>query len=92
MNIHESCLALIRVVSRFQRTLNRMCVQRIENANETRIRRTNTRASVYFQYFPAKQYVLLGAQKTSFWCVSFEIEPNITQFKAIESYEWKGKY
>ena len=47
MNIHESCLALIRVDSRFQRTLNRTCVQRMENAHETRIRRTNTRASVY---------------------------------------------
>ena len=45
MNIHESCLALIRVDSGFQRTLNRMCVQRIENAHETR--RTNTQASVY---------------------------------------------
>ena len=47
MNSHESCLALIRVDSRFQRTLNRTCVQRIENAHETRIRRTNTRASMY---------------------------------------------
>ena len=47
MNIHESCLALIRVDSRFQRALNRTCVQRIENAHETRIGRTNTRASVY---------------------------------------------
>ena len=30
MNIHESCLALKRVDSRFQRTLSRTCVQRIE--------------------------------------------------------------
>ena len=47
MNIHESCLASIRVDSGFQRTLNRMCVQRIENALETGIRRTNTQASEY---------------------------------------------
>ena len=47
MNTHESCLALRRVDLRFQRTLNRTCVQRIENAHETRIRRTNTQASVY---------------------------------------------
>ena len=46
MNIHESCVALIRVELRLQHTLNRTCVQRIENAHETRIRKTNTRASV----------------------------------------------
>ena len=42
MNIHDLGLHL-----RFQRTLNRTCVQRIENAHETRFRCTNTRASVY---------------------------------------------
>ena len=31
-----------------KRTLNCTCVQRIENAHETQIRRTNTRASVYW--------------------------------------------
>ena len=44
---HDLASALIRVDSRFQRTLNRTCVQRIENAHETRICSTNTRASVY---------------------------------------------
>ena len=47
MNIHDLAFALIRVDLRFQRTLNRTCVQRIENAHETRIRSTNTWASVY---------------------------------------------
>ena len=42
MNIHDLVLR-----SRFQRTLNRTCVQCIENAHETRIRSTNARASVY---------------------------------------------
>ena len=46
MNIHESRIASIRVDSRLQRNLNRTCVQRIENAHETRKRSrpTNTRA------------------------------------------------
>ena len=46
LNIHESCLALIRVDSRFQRNLNCMCVQRIGNAHKTRIRSTNMLALV----------------------------------------------
>ena len=33
--------------SRFQRNLNRTCIQRIETVHETWIRSKNTRASVY---------------------------------------------
>ena len=58
MNIHESCLALIRVDSRFPRTFNRTYVQRIENAHETLIRRTNTRALVYL-VFTVKSFFFL---------------------------------
>ena len=46
MNIHESCLALIRVDSRFQRTLNRTCVQmrtKRELAGQIRERRCISR-------------------------------------------------
>ena len=69
MNIHESCLALIRVDSRFQSTLNRTCVQRIENAHNTRIRKTNTRAPVYN---PGSSQKLFKLEINSYRCSQLE--------------------
>ena len=46
MDIHESCLELISVDSRFQRNSNRTPGQRIGNAHETSFCSTNTPAVV----------------------------------------------
>ena len=63
MNIYESGLALIRIDSRFQRNLNRTCVQRIVNAHETQNSNTNTRAYL--------ESVCLFAKPTPITCFPF---------------------
>ena len=73
--MHDLALRWYEFIRVLQRTLNRTCVQRIENAHETRIRSTNTWASVYVVGLD----FLCGLCEKSIYSVIFKLKVGIFQ-------------